>query len=298
MHQSSPEFRHLSYFLMVAETLNFRQAAENLFISQPGLSRQIQQLEQNLGVTLFNRTKRRVSLTPAGHYLRKEALQVQNHMDRIRRNIGLIEKGEEGEIRIGFVGSAMQEVIPELLISLNERFPGIHTSLYELSNAHQVEALLRDELDIGFVRFNRVPEPLTLREVMVDTFSLVLPTQHPLASEDFQGMEQLAGEAFILFERNYSPEYYDQVMSICEDVGFSPRISHRSVHANTIFRLVSSGLGVSIVPTTLREGFDLPVRFIELTDNPQRAILSAVWRTDSQQPTLRSFLSLLEDHKA
>jgi len=294
MHNQGIELRHLTYFLAVAKTLNFRQAAENLFITQPGLSRQIQQLEQNLGVTLFLRNKRRVQLTPAGRYLQREAQQVHHHMDRIRRNIRLIEKGEEGEIRIGFVGSAMQEVVPDLLIRLSSAFPGIHTSLHELSNRHQIEALLREELDIGFVRFNRVPEPLKLTEVMVDSFSLVLPTDHALDKENFKGMYQLAEEAFILFERTYSPEYYDQVMSICEDGGFSPRISHRSVHASTIFRLVASGLGVSLVPTTLQKGFDLPVKFIPLSHIPQRAILNAVWRENSLHPPLKSFLSLLQ----
>ena len=117
------EFRHLRYFQVVAQELHFRKAAEKLFITQPGLSRQIKQLEEELGAQLFLRDKRIVSLTDAGKYLYDESTQLINQLDAVKRSIQLIDKGEEGELRIGFVGSAMQKVIPNLLLKLNNKYP-------------------------------------------------------------------------------------------------------------------------------------------------------------------------------
>lgn len=287
------EIRHLRYFLAVAEELHFRKAADRLFISQPGLSRQISQLEAALGVKLFIRTKRNVELTPSGQYLKDRTETWLNQLDFTFRSLRSIDKGEEGEVRIGFVGSAMQTVIPESLTKLDSKFPGIHTSLTEMSNHDQLNELEHDRLDIGFVRLNRTPADIESRTVFEDTFSVVLPADHFLDGSNFESVHQLAAEKFILFSSDYSFGYYDQIMSICEDAGFSPHVSHKSVHANTIFRLVENKLGVAIVPTTLQYGFDLKIRFIELKEIPQRTKLSAVWKAKNENPALKWYLEVL-----
>ena len=128
------ELRHLTYFLAVAEELHFRKAAERLFISQPGLSRQIKQMEEMLEVTLFVRDKRNVKLTPAGMYLKKEVAYIFNHLDFTLKQTKLVDEGISGEVRIGFLGSAMQSVLPDLLIKADEVLPQIQFSLEELSN--------------------------------------------------------------------------------------------------------------------------------------------------------------------
>ncbi|MEL7148871.1 MAG: LysR substrate-binding domain-containing protein [Bacteroidota bacterium] len=126
-----------------------------------------------------------------------------------------------------------------------------------------------------------------------DTFSLVLPATHPLTTTHFETIAQLSQERFILFDSDYSPTYYDKIMSICEDQGFTPNITHKSVHALTIFKLVEMGLGVSIVPTSLKYGYDLKVRFIELKDIRQSASLSLVWKSSNRSPVLQKVLDLL-----
>lgn len=287
------ELRHLRYFLALAETLHFRKAAEKLYISQPGLSRQIKQLEERLGYELVSRDAKRVRLTPAGAYLRDEAKYVLNHLELSYRRAQLLAAGEEGELRIGFVGSAMQNIVPRLVTELTEQVPGIHFSLSEMANDRQIKALEADAIDLGFLRVKRVPADLELRRVFEDTFSIALPADHPLGPDNFRHIGQLAGEPFILFSSDYSPLYYDQVLSICEDQGFSPRVSHRSVHANTIFRLVENGLGVAIIPSVFRQGFDLRIKFIELDRIPQRAILHAAWRRDNRNPILQKLLDRL-----
>lgn len=281
------ELRHFTYFLAVAEELHFRKAAERLYISQPGLSRQIKQMEEIIGAELFIRTKRKVELTAAGQYLKKEVAFIFNHIDFTIKQTDLIAKGSDGQIRIGFLGSAMQTVIPDLLIKMNHEFPNIHASLEEMSNYHQVEAIEKDKLDIGFVRLARVPDGLKMKTVLIDTFSLVLPEDHWLDISNFKSIDQASEEGFILFSSDYSNVYYDKIMSICENKGFTPRVSHKSVHAQTIFKLVESKLGVAIVPTSLQYGFDLKVKFLEIPKIPQKATLSVIWKEDNRNPALQ-----------
>lgn len=290
------EIRHFNYFLAVAEELHYRKASEKLCISQPGLSRQIKQMEEILDVQLFVRNKRKVALTAAGEYLKGEIEFVLNHIEVTKKQLKYISHGNLGEVRIGFLGSAMQEVIPNLLIKLKDKFPGIRTSLEEVSNNAQINALLKDKLDMGFVRLSRVPEGFNIKPVYKDTFSVVLPERYPLLSRDFNDVGQLSEENFILFSQDYSPLYYDTIMSICEDAGFTPKVSHKSVHAQTIFKLVENNLGVAIVPTSLQFGFQMKVRFIELKHISQKAILSVVWKEDNRNPALRHCVNLLLDH--
>lgn len=287
------ELRHFIYFLAVAEELHYRKAAEKLFISQPGLSTQIKQMEGILQTQLFIRDKKKVRLTPAGAFLKGEVEFILNHLEQTKKQLKLIGEGHLGEIRIGFLGSAMQNVIPNLLLDLKEKFPFIHTSLEELSNRAQISAILRDKLDLGFVRLSRVPKGLKLKPVFEDTFSLVLPADHVLNEKGFKSINQVATDDFILFSQDYSPQYYDTVLSICEDGGFSPNVSHKSVHAQTVFKLVENKLGIAIVPTALQYGFQMKVKFIELKKIKQRAILSMVWKEDNRNPVLQNCIDLL-----
>lgn len=287
------ELRHLEYFRAVAEELNFGRAAERLFISQPGLSRQIKQMEEILEVQLFERTKRKVQLTPAGHFLKAEVDYIFNHLELTKTQLKEIAAGNIGELRIGFLGSAAHTVIPELLVKISQTYPGVQTSLEELSNAMQIEMLEKDKLDLGFVRLARVPEPLQMKVVHQDTFSVVLPLDHPLANGGFKHVGQLKEENFILFSQDYSSIYYDKIMSICEDKSFSPKITHKSVHALTIFKLVEAGLGVAIVPTSLKQGYDLNVRFIELDKIQQKTELYAVWKKENRNAALVKVLGLI-----
>jgi len=287
------ELRHLTYFLAVAEELHFRKAAEKLFISQPGLSRQIKQMEDILETQLFERNKKKVSLTPAGHFLKKEVEFIFNHLEKVERQLKLVGDGNSGELRIGFLGSAMQKVIPQLLLNIKETYPKVRTSLEELSNFAQVDAVLNDQLDMGFVRVARVPNTLHMKTVFKDTFSLVLPERYPILTREFKGIHQFANDDFILFNQTYSPLYYETIMSICQDAGFAPKVSHKSVHAHTIFKLVENHMGIAIVPTALQNGFQMRVKFIELKNIPQRAELSVIWKKEHTNPVLKNCMELL-----
>jgi DNA-binding transcriptional LysR family regulator len=296
-HLMNIELRHLEYFRAVAEELNFGRAADRLFISQPGLSRQIKQMEEILEVQLFERTKRKVQLTVAGKFLKSEVDYIFNHLELTKSQLKEIANGNIGELRIGFLGSAAHTILPELLVKVSQQYPGIQSNLEELSNTLQLEMLERDKLDLGFVRLARVPETLEMKLVHQDTFSIVLPVGHFINEENFKNIGQLKNENYILFSHDYSSIYYNKIMSICEDRGFSPKISHKSVHALTIFKLVEAGLGIAIVPSSLKQGYDLQVKFIELKKIPQKTELFAVWKKSNRNPALRKVLELINNSK-
>lgn len=284
--------RHYKYFLAVAEELHFKKAADKLFISQPGLSKQIKEMEEALGFKLFERNNRNVVLTAAGKYMKEEITLLLNDNERILRHAQHIAMGNEGEIHLGYVGSAMQTIIPKLLIRFRKKYPSIHFSLQEMDNNRQINDLLGNKIDIGFVRLNEVPKALSLRPVFDETFSLVLPRNHALNSRNFTSLNQLKEEQFIFFEKAYSPSYHEKVMSMFEDCGFSPTISHTSVHATTIYRLVENSFGVAIVPSSLKLGYNMNIKFIELKNVPQRAVLSLAWNKENRNPMLGHFLDV------
>ncbi|MEM9835595.1 MAG: LysR family transcriptional regulator [Bacteroidota bacterium] len=287
------EFRHLRYFLVVAEELHFRRAAERLFMAQPGLSRQIQQLEKALGVALFTRHNRKVVLTPAGIFLQREAGQLLAQLQEVFTDTQGIATGLEGTLRLGYIGSAMQQIIPDLLMKMSKELPNIRFSLKEMENPDQLEALLRQEIDLGFVRMERIPPQLATMALFEDSFSIVLPKNHAITPANFTGLQQLKEEPFILFEPAYSHSYYEKVIQLFDAAGFVPQVSHRTVNASSIYRLVANGFGLSIVPTALQYGYDMDVRFIELAHLPQRTTLRVVWHQQSRNPIMERVLGLV-----
>jgi DNA-binding transcriptional LysR family regulator len=180
------------------------------------------------------------------------------------------------------------------LKQIHEASPGVHTVLTELPNQDQIDRIKKDELDIGFIRTMRLPEGLHKKDVYEETFCLVLPENHSLDQDNFVTVKNLEHEPFILFSSQYSHGYYDKIMSIFEDQGFSPKVAHESVHANTIFRLVENGLGIGIVPLSLTRGFDLKIKFINLDKIPQKTTLSAIWKHENRNPILNRVLQILD----
>jgi DNA-binding transcriptional LysR family regulator len=287
------ELRHIKYFLAVAEELHFRKAADRLFISQPGLSRQIKQMESELGIQLFERHNRKVSLTQAGEYLKEEYQSIIKSLDKAQNHAQLLHKGKEGELKIGYIGSAMHKIIPKFLLAIKNVYPNIHVNLQEMDNQVQTGGVINQDIDIGFVRMDRVPRGVEIRPIFEETFSLVLPKNHRIDENNFKNLSQLKDEPFIMFDSSYSPSYYEKVMQIFDEAGFSPIISHKSVKANTIYRLIENNLGAAIVPTSLQEGYDLNIKFIELNNIEHRTTLQLVWNKANPNPVLANVLGLV-----
>ena len=284
------ELRHMKYFLAVADELHFRKAAEKLYISQPGLSRQIKEMEAGLGLELFERTNRKVVLTKVGEYLQEELKGYFKELENIIQHARLLNNGLLGELKLGYVGSAMQEIIPKLLIAFKEKHPNILFNLAEIDNQKQIDGLMSGDIDIGFVRLERIPREFESHPILKEPFCLVLPNEHPINSRNFKKMLQFKDESFILFDPKYSPSYYEQVMQIFDDSGFTPIVSHSTVHSSSIYKLVENNFGISIVPKSLQINHLANVKFIELNRIPQRTTLSVVWKANNKNPLINDFL--------
>jgi len=287
------ELRHMRYFLAVAEELHFRKAAERLFISQPGLSRQIKVLEEALGVVLFERHTRKVVLTKVGEYLKIEFSAQIKMLSHTLENAKMLQDGKQGALKIGYVGSAMQEVIPNLLLNFEKKHPNILCSLKEIDNQQQLEALLSFSLDIGFVRLERVPRTLEIKPILKENFCLVLPKDHEIDESNFKSLRQFKEASFILFDAQYSASYHEKVMQIFDDCGFTPLNSHNTIHSSSIFKLVENKFGISIVPKSLAQKRGHKIKFIELDMIAQKTTLSVIWNKKNTNPILNDVLELL-----
>ncbi|OEK08735.1 transcriptional regulator [Flavivirga aquatica] len=287
------ELRHIKNFLVVAKDLHFRKAAERLFISQPGLSRQIKQMEEELGLKLFVRHNRKVVLTQAGIYLKKELARNLKDLRTIFNHAKLLNDGVEGLLKFGYVGSAMQKIIPDLLIKLNKETPNIHFSLKEMDNQKQIDSLISNNIDLGFVRLNRVPRSLNIKPVLKESFCLVLPYDHPINESNFKSLKQFKDASFILFDPKYSASYFEKVMQIFDDNHFTPIVSHNTIHASSIYKLIENKLGISIVPKSLLITSNSKIKFIELNKISQKTTLSLIWHKDNRNPILNKVVKLI-----
>jgi len=287
------EFRHLRYFLAVAEELHFRKAAEKLYMSQPGLSRQIKQMENELGLTLFERHNRKVKLTKAGTFLHSELDQYFGGLEKVFQKAKLIQDGLIGELSFGYVGSAMQKVIPDLLLKFRKTYPKVLFDLKELDNQKQIEGLLNEGIDLAFVRMEQVPTGLKKLQLLEEPFCLVLPANHKISKKNFKSLDQFKDASFILFDQDYSVSYYDKIMDIFQDAGFIPNAMHNTIHATSIFALIKNGFGLSIVPRSLMSESEVGIKFIELDQVKQRTTLSLVWNPNNRNPLLKNFLEMI-----
>lgn len=287
------ELRQLRSFVVLADELHFKKAADKLFIVQPALTKQIQDLERELGVLLFERNKRKVQLSVAGEFFREKILLIINELEVVKNKVKLIENGLKGEVRIGYVGSCIHTFLPKLLSELHEQQPQIQTYLSEMTTASQLRALQKGELDIAFVRNPPPNKHLAQRLIFRETFSLILPQNHALDETQFRNMAQLADEAFILPTQNDGDLYQKLQWSICEEAGFTPKIAHETVHGYTTIKLVENGLGISIIPTSFKTVTHAAIKFIELKNIWQKPEITATWNLQNLNPSLKYLLKLV-----
>ena len=289
----TPDLRQLRQFVAVAEHLHFGRAAFALHISQPPLSRSIQDLEAKLGAKLLERSRRKVELTPAGAWYLEEARQVLARLERAARSVAERSAGGTGALRIGFVTIADYSVLPGLLSRFKAAHPGVSLALRELVTEAQLEALGAGELDLGFV----LP-PLPAREVdsiAVNREPLVvaLPGRHPLAREHGPlGVRSLAEEPFVMVPANLARGLSDVVLGVCARAGFAPSIAQEAVQMQTVVSLVSSGLGVAIVPASLLNLRRSGVVYRPVRDRHARIELRLAWRRDARSVALARFVDL------
>lgn len=285
------DLRHLRYFAAVAEERHFGRAAKRLRIAQPPLSRQIQDLEAELGFPLFDRTRRRVELTPAGSVFLAHTRRVFEALDRAVHEAKRASVGETGRVVVGYISSLAYSGITELLRAYHARFPSVELALRELSPQQQIEYLKEGHIDVGFVRAPLNDVSLSSERVRREPLVIALPTDHPLTSHDQIPLKLLAREPFVFFPRTRGPSYFDQIMALCHAAGFSPRIVQEAQHLD-ILSLVAAGFGLSILPDSIRNAGRKDIALRPIVGSPSTDLLVA-WRTDDASPALLEFLAIV-----
>lgn len=247
------ELRHLRYFVAVAEELHFGRAAERLRISQPPLSQQIQALEEMVGARLLARNNRNVGLTQAGEMFLKEAYQVLDQVNRAAEKAARLERGEMGELTIGFTSSApFISVVSRSLRAFRQLTPDVHIKMREVNTKQQLEPLLNGELDLGVMRNTRLPDALQHQLLLREPLLAVVPNGHPLTLKAAGTLRfaDLAQQPFVFFSREVGTALYDEILALLASAGIAPYITQEVGEAMTIIGLVAAGLGISILPTS------------------------------------------------
>lgn len=283
------ELRHLIYFKTVAKLLHFTKAAEQLHISQPPLTRQIKELEKELGVVLFLRNNKRVELTDAGRFFLRECDSLIQQLERSKQLVKQIHDSVSGEFRIGYISSTPLASLAALLRQLNHQFPLLKTRLYELPTAKQVGALEGGKLDVGILRAPVASTLLATDLLWEDPFVLVSAS----TGADQSDLTGLATIPFISYNRDYAPYYHQQFIACCSHIGFTPQVVHECNNIHSILRLVESGLGVAIVPSSIKKQYaNLSLQFTELADSGIRTQIVMAHHRQTEHPALATFKAL------
>jgi DNA-binding transcriptional LysR family regulator len=294
------DLRRIRYFIVLSEELHFGRAAQRLSMAQPPLSQQIRVLEEELGARLFERSNRRVELTAAGKALLPEARTLVAQAERAGTVAQRAQRGELGELRVGFTGSAaFSAVIPQLIFEYRRRLPGMHLRLEELTTKQQLTAMLERRMDVAFVRGTAPPElPPTLQATRLfeDALVAVLPSQHPLASRGGAlSVGALKDEAFVMYPRESGTGVYDQIIALCQQAGFAPQVAQEARESPTIVALVAAGLGVALVPASLRSINVNGVAYRPLREKGARSAMWLVLRSGDLPPQEALFGTLARE---
>src|SRR5882757_2629845 len=246
------EFRQIRSFLSIAETLHFGRTAEMIHLSQPALSIQIRALEDEIGVRLFERNRRKTALTAAGIAFREEATGALLRLDQAVHKAKLAANGKLGILRIGFVSTAGSEIVPAIIRQFRELNAEVEFSLRNILTIDQIQMLEAGSLDIGFLRLP-IGEHSGLEVVTVhrEPFVLVVPSSHKLAKRKRVRLREVADQDFVMYERTYAPGFHDLMYGIFRDARIAANVSQTAVEIPMLISLVASGMGITIAPLSV-----------------------------------------------
>lgn len=289
------DLRQLRYFQAVAEDLHFGRAAARLAIAQPALSRQIQQLERELGTPLLRRTQRRVELLPAGALLLERSRAIQQDVARALSDTRRAGAGEFGRLSLGFIHSSSYGLLPAMVGRFRQLYPGIELELHEMPITVQHTALLRGTIDAGLLRVQPAPAELEVLPVLADPFVLALPARHPLAARQRLRLKSVANEPFVMFPKDGATLFHDRIERMCGQAGIAPEVVQRATQIHTVVGLVGAGLGVAIVPGCARNLHPRNVRFVAIADKAEPVHVALAWRRGHETPAIRSFRRVVQE---
>ncbi|WP_158807168.1 LysR family transcriptional regulator [Beijerinckia sp. L45] len=287
------ELRHIRYFLVVAEELNMTRAAAKLGMAQPPLSQQIKDLEAEVGALLFHRVAHGVELSEAGRAFLAMVETIPTQTERAKFAAQSASRGEMGSLQVGLSGSGVfSTLVPAVIRAFRNRYPRVEVGLEERNSAELIKGLRDNELDVVFLRPGTEPVAgLQMDIVSEEPLLAVLPAGHPAAQRPDFSLSAMRDDRFILFPRTIGP-LFDSVMSACRNAGFEPVLGQPAFHIGSIVTLVAAELGVSIVPSSMRQLHHDGVTFRDLPDDVPSIKLAIARRRGDTSLAVRNFVSL------
>lgn len=288
------ELRHLRYFVAVGEEEHYGRGAQRLRVAQPALSRQIQDLEEEVGFKLFDRLSRGVKLSTAGKLFLEEARRILQQVDDATRRSKRVAAGQSGTLRAGFIESmSWHGVVPDSFRQFRERLLDAELQIKPLSSLEQIQAVRTGQLDAGFLfTIANIDRELAQLDIALVNLMLAVPKGHPLAKSKALRLRDLSTASFIWFPRRESPHFYDRLMHACFRGGLkSPRIVQEGLNEATILSLVSCGLGVAFVSSATRWRCPESVVLVSVTDLKLPLPFALIWRKDNDSPLLAKFVA-------
>lgn len=291
------ELRQLVYFVKVAQKEHVTQAAEELHVAQSAVSRQIHQLEEELGVKLFLQKGRNLQLTPVGQLFLKRAEVILKELDRAVQEVQEFMDPELGEIRIGFPHSLGFHLIPLVVAAFRKLHPNVKFRFKQGMYPSLIRDVIRAEVDLAFISpFPEDLEQVTGEIILTEQLSAILPPNHPLAGEESISLSQLKNDTFVLFSQGYSlrPIVWDA----CVKAGFTPRIGFEGQETDTIRGLVAAGMGVSLLPEmALKHSSELQPACVRITEPKVTRTVGLIRRADEKLPLVtQTFYQFLLDY--
>lgn len=286
------EFRQLKYFIAVAEELHFGRAANRIGIAQPALSQQIQQLEQDLGGKLLVRTKRSVSLTDAGKLFLNQARLMITQADYAVDITRQAFSGVFGELVIGFVESASWDILPHVIQIYRKRYPDVKIALKHLHTINQLEAIQNGNIHVGISGFPANSSNLNIHIIRKESYWVAMPKEHHLSKKQNIFINDLKTENMVTTNREVGAFYYDSMIKMCMDAGFSPQICQTANEMQTILSLVSCGIGIALIHESAKH-LRSDLIYKELLGTNHHAYQpSFVWKKDNISPAVKCFLDI------
>ena len=293
------ELRQLRYFTSVVQWKGYREASRRLHVSQPAISRTVTDLEDELGLKLFARTKRAAELTPEGEIFYREAVQALARVDSAVQTAKRAANGEIGKLSIGFLGSATSPFLPELVRTFKAQHPDVTLTLQELTPLQQDAAFEKGLIDLGFTRPLTPEQSKTFssRILYSDPMLAVLPASRRTKTKSVR-LADLSKESFVLFHREGAPPLFDTITRMCNKAGFSPKVDCEPDLMQTVLTIVAAEQGVSIVPACVRNLRTDGVCFYRLQPDDVRVDLVAAWKKQAPSVALRGFLDVIAQKMA